>query len=186
MILAEALTAARGGGWFGKVEMDGRSGTSNVGSVSGANGGPCGQATNVVTDYALVRGESRSHDAKFVKEITAAIKDAFARAAAGLTNSEGKTGRIKFKTRPDYHPFRVKETATVVKRAVAAVAALGYTPNIRTANGGLDANWLVRHGIPTVTFGAGQNEPHTVDEWIDLAEFEAGCQLAIELATQLR
>jgi tripeptide aminopeptidase len=185
MILAEALAAVRGGGWFGKVEKDGRSGTSNVGSVSGANGGPCGQATNVVTDYALVRGESRSHDAKFVKEITAAFRDAFTRAATGVTNSEGKAGRVKFKTRTDYHSFRMKETATVVKRAVAAVTAQGYTPNIRTANGGLDANWLVRHRVPTVTFGAGQNEPHTVDEWIDLAEFEAGCQLAIELATQV-
>src|SRR5262249_58096500 len=65
MILAEALAALRSDGWFGKVEKDGRSGTSNVGPVSGANGGPCGAATNVVTDYALVRGESRSHDANF-------------------------------------------------------------------------------------------------------------------------
>ena len=48
------------------------------------------------------------------------------------------------------------------------------TPNVRSANGGLDANWMVRHGIPTVTFGAGQNEAHTIDEWIDLTEFEAG------------
>jgi tripeptide aminopeptidase len=42
----------------------------------------------------------------------------------------------------------------------------------------------VRHGVPTVTFGAGQNEPHTVDEWIDLAEFEAACRLAVGLATR--
>ena len=71
----------------------------------------------------------------------------------------------------------------MVRRAVAAVAAQGHTPNVRVANGGLDANWMVRHGIPTVTFGAGQNEVHTVDEWIDLAEFEAGCRLAYGLAT---
>ena len=82
MILAEALAAVRAGGWFGKVEKDGRKGTSNVGPVGGANGGPAGDATNVVTDYVLVRGESRSHDAKFFKEITAAYKDAFAKAAA--------------------------------------------------------------------------------------------------------
>ena len=44
------------------------------------------------------RGESRSHDAKFVKEITAAYKAAFAKAAAGVTNSEGKAGRVKFTT----------------------------------------------------------------------------------------
>ena len=50
--------------------------------------------------------------------------------------------------------------------------AAARTPNIRITNGGLDANWMVRHGIPTVTFGAGQNEAHTVDEWINLDEFE--------------
>ena len=183
MILAEALAAVRAGGWFGKIEKDGRKGTSNVGPVSGANGGPAGDATNVVTDYVLVRGESRSHDAKFFREITAAYRAAFNRAAAGLTNSEGKAGRVKFTTHTDYHPFRLKEAAPVVQRAVAAVAAQGLTPNVRTTNGGVDANWMVRHGIPTVTFGAGQNEAHTIDEWIDLTQFAAACRLAVALAT---
>jgi tripeptide aminopeptidase len=183
IIVAEALAAVCAGGWFGKVEKDGLRGTSNVGPVSGANDGPAGDATNVVTDYVRVRGESRSHDAKSFKTITAAYRDAFRKAAAGVTNSAGKTGRVRFTTRTDYYPFRMKETAPVVRRASAAVAAEGLTPNVRVANGGLDANWLVRHGIPTVTFGAGQNEAHTVDEWIDLGEFEAACRVAYRLAT---
>jgi tripeptide aminopeptidase len=183
MILAEALAAVRAGGWFGKVEKNGRVGTSNVGPVGGANDGPAGDATNVVTDYVLARGESRSHDTRFFKQITEAYKASFQAAAALVRNHEGKTGRVRFKTRTDYMPFRLKETAPVVVRAVAAVAAQGRTPQVRVANGGLDANWLVRHGIPTVTFGAGQNEPHTVNEWIDLAEFEAACRLAVGIAT---
>jgi acetylornithine deacetylase/succinyl-diaminopimelate desuccinylase-like protein len=40
-----------------------------------------------------------------------------------------------------------------------------------------------RHAIPTVTFGAGQNDAHTVDEWIDLSQFDAACRLAYGLAT---
>src|SRR5215467_11034411 len=183
IILAEALAAVRAGGWFVIVVKGERSGTSNVGPVGGASGGPAGDATNVVTDYVLVRGESRSHDIKFCKEITAAYKAAFA-AAAALTNSEGKAGRVKFAARTDYYPFRLKETAPVVKWAVAAVRAQGNIPNVRTTNGGLDANWMVRHGIPTVTLGAGQNEAHTVDEWIDLSEFGSACRLAFELATR--
>ena len=71
-----------------------------------------------------------------------------------------------------------------MRRAVAAVTAQGHTPNVRVTNGGLDANWMVRHGIPTVTFGAGQNEIHTVDEWIDLAEYASACRVAVELATR--
>jgi len=50
-------------------------------------------------------------------------------------------------------------------------------------NGGLDANWIVRHGVPTVTLGAGQNDIHTVKEWVDVPEFLAGCRMAVELAT---
>jgi tripeptide aminopeptidase len=40
-----------------------------------------------------------------------------------------------------------------------------------------------RHAIPTVTFGAGQNDAHTVDECIDLSQFDAACRLAYGLAT---
>jgi tripeptide aminopeptidase len=183
MILAQALAAVRAGGWFGRVEKDGQIGTSNVGPVGGADGGPAGAATNVVTDYVRVAGESRSHDAAFFKKITAAYRAAFTQAAAEVTNRDGKAGRVKFTAHTSYQPFRLKEAAPVVRRAVKAVGAQGRAPEIRLASGGLDANYLVRHGIPTVTLGAGQNEPHTVDEWVDLTEFAAGCNLAVELAT---
>ncbi len=183
LILAEALADIRKGGWFGKVMKGNKAGTSNIGPVMGADGGPAGQATNVVTDYVKARGESRSHDAKFFKEITAAYKAAFVDAAARVTNSEGKAGKVKFTAHTDYHPFLLKETLPVVKRSIAAVEATGLAPMVKAANGGLDANWLVRHGIPTVTFGAGQVDPHTVDEWVDLDEFDNACALAMTLAT---
>ena len=183
MILGLALAEIQAGGWFGKVVKGDKQGTSNIGPVTGGEGRPAGDATNVVTDYVHVQGESRSHDAKFCKEITGAYKSAFEHAAARVTNSEGKSGRVKFKAQTSYHPFRIKDSAPVVKRAVAAITEMGGTPNIRTTNGGLDANYMVRHGIPTVTFGAGQNEAHTVDEWINLDEFRRACQLALHLAT---
>ena len=100
-----------------------------------------------------------------------------------MTNVQGQAGKVKFIAHTDYHPFRLKESLPVVQRSIAAVKAQGIAPEVRVANGGLDANWLVRHKIPTVTFGAGQNEPHTVDEWIDLKEYEAACGLALQLAT---
>ena len=183
LIMAEALADVRAGGWFGKIEKDGKAGTSNVGKVSGAGGAAAGDATNVVTDYVRVYGESRSHDPAFFKAITSAYKTAFQEAAKRITNVEGKAGRVKFTARPVYHPFRLKESLPVVQRACAAVEALGFEPDVRVANGGLDANWIVKHGIPTVTFGAGQNEVHTVDEWIDLREYDKACQLAYQLAT---
>jgi tripeptide aminopeptidase len=183
MILGLALAQIRGGGWFGKVVKGKKQGTSNVGPVSGGEGRPAGDATNVVTDYVHVRGESRSHDSKFFKQITAAYEAAFEQAAKRVKNSEGKTGRTRFKAHTDYHPFHLRDSLPVVRRATAAVAAIGGKPNVRTTNGGLDANWMVRHGVPTVTFGAGQNEVHTVDEWVNLDEYERACALAVGLAT---
>lgn len=184
MIAALALAEVQAGGWFGKVVKDGRTGTSNVGTVAGHGGKAAGDATNVVTDYAFVEGESRSHDMAFVDDITSAYEAAFRNAVKSLPNSEGKTGSITFTRHRKYHAFALDRSLPVVAHGTAAVSSLGLTPNLRLANGGLDANWLTLHGIPTVTFGAGQNEPHTVDEWIDIPAFQDACRLAIALATQ--
>src|ERR1700754_2030497 len=129
MILALALADLKAHGWFGKVVKGKRQGTSNVGPVTGGEGRPAGDATNVVTDYVHVRGESRSHDSKFFKEITKAYKAAFEKAAKRVTNSNGKAGKVKFKAETDYYPFRMKDNLPVVKRAVAAVSAVGGTPS---------------------------------------------------------
>jgi tripeptide aminopeptidase len=183
MQLALAMAEVKKNGWWGKVKKKHGEGTSNIGPITGKNGGPAGDATNVVTDYIHVKGESRSHDAKFFKEITTAYKAAFEAAVAAVVDHEGKPGKAKFTARTDYFPFRMKDSHAAVKAAHAAVSAIGRAPNLRVANGGLDANWMVKHGIPTVTFGAGQNEIHTVKEWVDLTEFEAGCNLAVAVAT---
>jgi tripeptide aminopeptidase len=183
MVFALAMAEVYAGGWFGKVVKDGKEGTSNVGLVGTPDGKSAGEATNVVTDYVHVKGESRSHDAKFVREISAAFKAAFTSAATKVKDHEGRAAKVKFNSRLDYVPFRLRDDAPVVQRAAEAVRTIGRQPILRTTNGGLDANWMVKHGIPTVTFGAGQNEIHTVKEFVDLTEFESGCRLALALAT---
>jgi tripeptide aminopeptidase len=183
VVASLALADVFQNGWFGKVVKKGKEGTSNVGSLGSADGKSAGNATNVVTDHVLIRGESRSHDAKFVREITAAYKLAFEAAAKKVKDHQGKPAKVKFTSRLDYVPFRLPDNAAVIKRAVAAAKSLKLKPTTKVTNGGLDANWMVKHGIPTITFGAGQNEIHTVKEFVDLKEFEAGCKLAVALAT---
>jgi tripeptide aminopeptidase len=82
-----------------------------------------------------------------------------------------------------YHPFKLKADAAVVKHAQAAAPVAGLQPELRTTNGGLDANWLVRHGIPTVTIGAGQHNIHAIGEYVNLDMFLDGCRFAVALAT---
>lgn len=185
MVAALALADIHRGGWFGKVHQAAGDGTSNAGRLAGRDGKCAGDATNVVTDYVQLHGESRSHNARFAKAITRAYRAAFTKAAEQLRNDKGKKAKVKFKARLDYHPFRLKEDAAVVRHAQAAAVRAGLQPSLRVSNGGLDANWLVRHGIPTITFGAGQNNIHTIDEYVDLSSFLMGCRMALALATQI-
>ena len=84
---------------------------------------------------------------------------------------------------PAYPPFNLAEDAPAVRHAKRAAESIGLKPTAVYSNGGLDANWLVKHGLPTVTFGAGQYEVHTVKEYVHLPEFANGCRLAVALAT---
>jgi tripeptide aminopeptidase len=183
LVAALALADIYKKGWFGKIKKAGREGTSNIGSIGDADGKSAGVATNVVTDFALVHGEARSHDAKFVRAITAAYREAFETAALKVTDHAGKPARVHFESRLDYHPFCLKPESSVVQKAVTAAQALGWEPTLRSTNGGLDANWLVRHGVPTITFGAGQNNVHTLEEFVQLDDYLDGCRLALALAT---
>jgi tripeptide aminopeptidase len=184
LVAAHALYQVHRGGWFGKVKKDGKEGTSNVGPFGDQEGRCAGQATNVVTDYARIQGESRSHDTAFIGRITSAYAKAFRDSAKRVTDADGRTAKVKFTRRRDYFPFRIKETSPVVRLARAAAERAGWTATLRSTNGGLDANWLTRHGIPTLTFGAGQNNVHTVDEFVNLDDFLEGCRFALALATQ--
>src|SRR5206468_10281146 len=132
--------------------------------------------------YVPIYGEARSQGAGFAKAIRAESGGALRAAALHLRDDRGRTAKVKFAARLDYYPFRLKETAPVVRQASRAVEAIGATAKLRIANGGLDANWLMRRKIPTVTLGAGQNGIHTVDEFVDLSEFANGCRLAVALA----
>ncbi len=178
-----AITEVHRAGWFGKVSKPEGTGTSNVGIFGGKPEKPAGDATNVVTDYVYIKGETRSADAAFAAKIAAAYGEAFQAAQAEVTDSTGATADVTFKSQTSYPPFTLEENSAAVEHARRAVESIGLTPNLKFSNGGLDANWLVRHGVPTVTIGAGQYEIHTIKEYVDLAEFAQGCRLAVALAT---
>jgi tripeptide aminopeptidase len=93
LIGAIALTEVKRAGWFGKVVKSDGYGTSNVGVFGGKPGQPAGDATNVVTDYVKVIGEARSPNAAFATTISAAYRDAFAKAQQEVTDVDGATGK---------------------------------------------------------------------------------------------
>ena len=164
-------------GWHGLVIKGKRRGTSNIGSIR------AGQATNVVADRASVRAEVRSHDPQFRQEILTAIRTAFEEAVGAVRNEQGQTGTIQFEHRLDYEAYQLDDAEPCIHLAEAAIRAVGSEPVRAVTDGGIDANWLVSHGIPTVSLGAGQQNVHTVDETLVLPDFCRACRIALRLAT---
>ena len=100
-----------------------------------------------------------------------------------VTTDEGDKAEVKFSHVASYPPFELGKDTPVVKRATKALGLLGIEPTYLFSNGGLDANWLDKAGIPTITIGAGQAEIHTIKEFVKLDEYEKGCRLGILMAT---
>lgn len=171
LIASKAIADYAARGYFGLIEKGGRKGTSNIGVMSG------GEATNQVTDRFMIKGESRSHDPEFLLEITDEIEAAFARAAAEVVSVDGRAGKSTFTRHEDYHAFRIPEDAPAVMHTRAALETLGLACRPQVTNGGLDANFFNVKGVPTVTLGAGQHNPHTPEEYADLDEYVTCCRL---------
>lgn len=172
-----ALAELQRDGWHGKIKKGRFEGTSNVGLIQG------GEATNVVTEFVRLKAEARSHDPVFRKKIFAAFQNAFERAAKQVRTADGRHGRVDFKADLHYESFRLKDNEPAVVAASAAVKSAGFEPNLAVTSGGLDANWLSAHGLPTVSMGAGQSDVHTVDERLHLPSYISACEIALKLAT---
>lgn len=172
VIAAKAIADLEARGLMGLVQQHGKRGTSNVGVISG------GEATNVVTPEVKLKIEARSHDSEFRSWIVSQIREAFERAAATTTDSSGRSGRIEFASQVDYEAFVLPEDHASVEKATQLLAQLGYDAVCEVANGGLDANWLFKHGIAAVTLGCGQAAIHTVDEHLLVDHYWDACRFA--------
>jgi len=175
-LFAAAAERLERDGWLGAVERAEGRGTSNIGAVDG------GDATNVVTDRLVARAEARSHDSGFLRRIVAAYQEAFRDAAAARANTEGRTGQVDVRVTEAYDAYGLGADEPVVQAAAAGVRRLGLTPQLGVSDGGTDANWLVRHGVPSVSLGCGAHHAHTVDEYVSVPEYVTACRLVLELA----
>lgn len=171
-----AIADITANGWHGLVVKGKHRGTSNVGVISG------GDATNVVTPHVRVRAEARSHDPKFRLKIVNAFRDAFTKAAKQVRTDAGQPGRVEFHAEHKYESFRLALTEPSVLAARDAIRSLGLESETRVSNGGLDANWMTAHGLPTVTLGCGQSNIHTTDEVLHVPSFLQACEVALRLA----
>jgi tripeptide aminopeptidase len=176
-IAALAMAEIHAGGWHGLIVKNGVRGTSNFGTIHG------GSAANVVPDSLTIIAGARSHDPKLRKKIVDAMRKAFENAVKKVKSSTGARGKLTFSPDLRYDSFKLPENSPPVSEAKRVIASLGMTPELHVTNGGLDANWMTKHGLPTVTLGAGQQDVHTVSERLEVSSFLKGCEVALKLAT---
>jgi tripeptide aminopeptidase len=163
-------------GWIGRIEKTEGAGSANIGTINGGTG------TNVVMPHLYILAEARSHSPEFRKAIIKAWQDAFNQAAKTTTNSLNQTGNVQFSPGPTYEPFSLPDDAPVIQAVESAAARCDINTKNVINNGGMDANWIVAHGIPAVTIGVGQRNAHTPDERLNLTRFKTACRLAIAIA----
>ena len=178
LMASRAISQVSQKGYFGLIRKGTKTGTANAGIISG------GEATNQVTDAVTVQGECRSHNPAFLKEIMKAWRQAFSDAARSVKNHKGVCGRVEFLPRNDYAAFRLPDAHPAVTFTMETAAAMGFRPRTVAMNGGLDANPLNAHGIPTITLGAGQHGAHSIEEHVVMREYLDGCRLALALVTR--
>lgn len=176
LIASKAMAAIAEKGYFGRIEKGNRRGTSNVGTMHG------GEANNQVMDSIILTGECRSHNPAFLEQIIKVHKTCFEQAAKSVTNDAGKCGKVKFSTGGDYRAFKLKKSEPCVRIASQAVEAIGLKPNPLVMDAGLDANNFNEKGIPVVTLGTGSHNFHTVDEYVDIKEYQTACTVLLEIA----
>ncbi len=177
VMAAHAIAALDREGWHGRIEKEEGTGSANLGIING------GQGSNVVMPSLHILAEARSHDPVFRRHIIETWKREFSRATQELTNRHGQQGSVSFGSGPTYEAFALNEDEPTVQRLLRAAARCQIDAHLVGNDGGMDANWIVAHGIPAVTIGVGQRDVHMPAEWIDLTDFAAVCQLIRTVAT---
>jgi tripeptide aminopeptidase len=152
--------------------------TANIGVIEG------GKATNITTNFVLLRGEARSLDDKKLEAQTAhmikCLEDAAAKwevTVAGVTTK----GRVESHVTREYSAMDVPDSSRVVQLVYKAAARLGQKVETLASGGGCDANIFNKRGIECANFGTGMRAIHTVKEWLDVKDMYASAEMTLEV-----
>jgi len=152
--------------------------TANIGVIEG------GKATNITTNFVLLRGEARSLDDKKLEAQTAHMikccEDAAAKCEVTVAGCTTK-GRVESLVTREYSAMDVPDSSRVVQLVYAAAARLGQKVETLASGGGCDANIFNKRGIECANFGTGMRAIHTVKEWLDVKDMYASAEMTLEV-----
>lgn len=164
-ILAEALKSIPIG------RLDEKT-TTNIGVIQG------GEATNIVMDKMLVKGEVRAIDPKRTDQLVAQMQGAFEEAA------EKFGGQVAINVKKMATGFHIGDEEPVMQLFIQSAEKLGYEVIREISGGGSDANIFNTGGKTCVNFSIGYDKIHTTEELVVIDEMEKAVNLVIELLQQ--
>ena len=139
----------------------------------------CGDATNVVPETALLRGEARS----FREGEIDRLMELQRRECEAVCAAMG--GSFELTVEPMFRPFRVLDEHPLPEGLRRAAAACGLVWNPRRSGGGSDANALNALGVPAVNLAIGYYRNHSDGEYLDEAQFEDAFRLVLQYLRDL-
>jgi tripeptide aminopeptidase len=147
--------------------------TANIGIIKG------GEATNIIPDRTMIKGEARSHSpAKLKKQIahmTSVLKQTCARHKA----------RLNLEIVNIYRSFKLNRNEPIVKAAIKALHKSGIKPILKRTGGGSDANVFNLRGIPSIIMGVGMDKVHTTNERVKIRDMVKGAEILLRLIEEL-
>jgi len=125
-----------------------------------------GDATNVVPDKAVLRGETRSFIEGETQRLMANLEEICAEAAAAAG------GGAQVGWEEQFPGFSLDPDAPLVRDLARAAERCGFAPEPRKSGGGSDANVYNAMGIPAVNIAAGYRNGHSPEEHLVVSDFE--------------
>jgi tripeptide aminopeptidase len=170
-IAAEGIAAMK----LGRIDEET---TANIGVIQG------GEATNIITNFVLLRGEARSRDDAKLEEQTRHMVKCLEDAAAKYeVTVDGVTtrGRVESEVSREYFAMDVSDDSRVVRLVKQAGARMGLKVETMASGGGCDANIFNKRGIECANLGTGMRAIHTVKEWLDVKDMYASAEMTLEI-----
>lgn len=139
----------------------------------------CGDATNVIPEAALLRGEARSFREGELDRLFGLLEGA----CTSVCGEAG--GTFEMTLQPMFHPFALGPDHPTVAGLRRAAEACGLQFVARRSGGGSDANPLNAHGIPAVNLAVGYYKNHSDQEYQVLSELEGTLRLVLRFLRDL-
>jgi tripeptide aminopeptidase len=170
-IAAEGIAAMR----LGRVDDET---TANIGVIRG------GEATNIITNFVLLKGEARSLDDSKLEEQTRhmirCLEDAASKYEVTVDGVTTK-GRVESEVSREYSAMDVSDDSRVVRLVKQAASRMGLRVETMSSGGGCDANIFNKKGIECANLGTGMRAIHTVKEWLDVKDMYAAAEMTLEI-----